>query len=153
MEYVAIFGNENSYSINGTITGKVELSQPTKNATCFVEYELYGIPNGYHGFHLHEKQLGNTPNPCDGACSHFNPTNQVHGYHVGDLCFNIYSFNGCSRGSFHCPRLDLFIYDISGTSIVIHEEEDNGGAIRGHYDQESLKTGRAGKRIACANLY
>jgi Cu-Zn family superoxide dismutase len=42
---------------------------------------------------------------------------------------------------------DIFVNDILGRSVIIHADKDDYG-LGGHDD--SLKTGHAGARIACA---
>lgn len=143
--------NSNSYSING-IHGVVFIIQYLENS--LIEYDIYGLEDGLHGFHIHEKPVSTTKrskNPCDCTCGHYNPTNDVHGYHVGDLCYNIFSYNGRANGQFVYSRLKEH-HDINNTSIVVHQDEDNKGAVNGHLDEQSLTSGKAGKRLACANL-
>ncbi|VDD95806.1 unnamed protein product [Enterobius vermicularis] len=76
-----------------------DLTQPLQNIGTidFAQYGGYvkingtlsGLPQGPHGFHIHEK--GDIANSCLNAGPHFNPTQQVHGgqhdaiRHVGDL--------------------------------------------------------------------
>src|SRR6266498_2494419 len=42
-----------------------------------VVVDLTGVPQGEHGFHVHEK--GDCGNNGQNAGGHFNPTNMVHG--------------------------------------------------------------------------
>ena len=86
---------------------------------------------------------------------HFNPYKKDHGSpkdnvrHVGDLG-NIETDN---QGKCTMKYYDSMIklsgetQNIIGRSIVIHEKEDDLGLGK---DLESLKTGSAGSRIACA---
>ena len=85
----------------------------------------------------------------------FNPFNTTHGgpnsniRHVGDLG-NIYTDNiGTCRMKYEDNMIKLRGYkqNIIGRSIVIHAQKDDLG-LGG--DEESLKTGNAGARIACA---
>lgn len=98
-----------------------------------------------------------TNNPCQCTSGHYNPTNSVHGYHYGDLCFNIFSNNNGNVNAYYLDKnLTLFpsspIWSIKNRSIVIHRNKDNKGALNNHHDEESLTTGRAGDRIACAQI-
>ena len=63
--------NENS------ISGKVEFYQSNlSNSPLLVKGSLNNLPEGKHGFHVHElKILGND---CTSAGGHFNPENVRH---------------------------------------------------------------------------
>jgi|TARA_B110000483_G_scaffold61816_1_gene76872 Cu-Zn family superoxide dismutase len=136
--------------MNG-ITGVIKLKSG-KNG-CTVKYDINGLTDGKHGFHIHK--CGDMTKGCETGCEHFNPFNKNHGgphsqeRHAGDLG-NITSLNGISKGSItvkdiSCdPKTKI---SIVGRMFVIHEDEDDLG--KGG-DEESLKTGNAGKRIACS---
>ena len=134
------------------VTGKVFFSQNKNSSKVKVEYEIYGLSDGKHGFHVHE--YGDVTDNCMSACSHFNPFGKVHGgrkskeRHVGDLG-NIISKNNVAKGYFYDKIISLKFNKkncIVGRSIVVHEDEDDLG--KGG-NEESLKTGNAGKRLAC----
>ena len=137
-------------NMNG-ITGVIKLKSG-KNG-CTVKYDINGLADGKHGFHIHK--CGDMTKGCETGCEHFNPFNKNHGgphsqeRHAGDLG-NIISLNGVSKGSItvkdiSCdPKTKI---SIVGRMFVIHEDEDDLG--KGG-DEESLKTGNAGKRIACS---
>ena len=120
---------------------------------CNIRYNIVGLSSGHHGFHVHT--CGDLTKGCESGCSHFNPTNCHHGgphsktRHAGDLG-NIYSSNGRATGTISVknlscnPKSDL---SIIGRMIIIHQDKDDLG--KGG-DAESIKTGNAGKRIACA---
>ena len=112
---------------------------------------LTGVPPGEHGFHIH--QSGDLREGCNSLCAHFNPYNKNHGgpkdkeRHVGDLG----NIEPDSNGEVNKTIYDKLIKlsgknSIIGRSVVIHEDRDDLG--RGG-NAESLKTGNAGKRIAC----
>lgn len=161
----------NCFSVNHEIEGMVYFVQENEFEDVKVSYQFRNIPKkdrtkvSKHGFHIHEKALDSVvhrntspENPCNSLCGHFNPTNTVHGYHYGDLCFNIrVDPQGKSEGWFTSQHLNLYTKDpkfsIKNRSIVIHEDRDNKGLANGHQDDESLKTGRAGARIGCANIF
>lgn len=136
----------NNYGINGVI----KITQlPTK---LKIEYDINGLSNGLHGFHIHN--YGDLTDQCKNACSHFNPYNKNHGSnnsierHLGDLG-NIVSKNKKSKGIIYNKSISLDVKKINciiGRSIIVHEDEDDLG--KGN-DYESLKTGNAGKRLAC----
>jgi Cu-Zn family superoxide dismutase len=138
-----------------------------------ISFEIFGLDDGLHGFHIHEKPLtllSNYDSPCKECCSHFNggvpilseknPYGTPHGLHLGDLCFNINSTNGVASGTFDDYNLSIIPgrdNNIVGRSIVIHANQDDMGILGEVYSSddgiESLITGNAGDRVACANIY
>jgi len=115
-------------------------------------YEINGLSDGKHGFHIHN--YGDLTDGCKSACAHFNPENKNHGgrnteeRHIGDLG-NITSKNNLSKGFFYDKYISLDYkhkYCIIGRSIIIHKDEDDLG--KGG-NEESKKTGNAGSRLAC----
>ena len=66
---VIIFIEDNVNKIHGT----VKFEQLSENDPLKVHGTLYGLPPGYHGFHIHE--IGDTSNNCLASGSHFNPYN------------------------------------------------------------------------------
>ena len=131
------------------ISGYVQFTQ---NKKVKVEYLIKGLKDGEHGFHIHE--YGDLSDSCKSACAHFNPYNKKHGgrnskeRHVGDLG-NIISKNGIAKGYFYDDMISLDYKHtccIIGRSVIVHEDRDDLG--KGG-DEESLKTGNAGKRLAC----
>ena len=113
---------------------------------CLIDVKLQGVPDGKHGFHIHEK--GDLSDGCKSAGPHYNPHNVTHAGlmygHSGDLG-NIYSQNKVVNQEILSRQLS--VDEIIGRTIVLHEDEDDLGSGG---DAESLKTGNAGKRIACA---
>ena len=119
-----------------------------------IDVNVSGLkPNSLHGFHVHE--AGDLTDKCMSMCSHFNPFNKTHGgpesthRHVGDLGNLKTNKKGEASYSFYDDLIKLrgFKSNIIGRGLIIHEDEDDCG--KGDND-ESLKTGNAGKRIACA---
>ena len=140
--------------MNG-ITGTVHFSQRTAHARVKVEYRINGLTSGQHGFHIH--QYGDMTEGCKSACAHFNPNGCVHGgprsapdkRHAGDLG-NITSRRGLAKGALTVPGISLdprSRLSIIGRCVVLHKDRDDLG--KGG-DAESLKTGNAGARVACA---
>jgi Cu-Zn family superoxide dismutase len=88
-------------------------------------------------------------------CAHFNPYGKTHGCpgmkerHVGDLGNLQTNAKGQAIYSFYDNYIKLRgnKCNIIGRGLIIHADEDDCG--KGH-NAESLKTGNAGKRIACA---
>ena len=108
-----------------------------------VDVCVAGMKDGKHGFHLHE--FGDLREGCDSTGAHFNPGGRVHGHHAGDFG-NVESVGGCIRTSLFAAGLSE--RDVIGRAIVIHAKEDDLGTKED--DAESLRTGNAGARLACA---
>ena len=139
---------------NDSIKGTVKFSEDLSNNMVKIDLNISGlIPNSLHGFHVHE--AGDLTDKCTSMCSHFNPYGNTHGCpgmskrHVGDLG-NIKTNNkGEAKYTFYDNVIKLrgTKCNIIGRGLIIHEDEDDCG--KGG-NAESLKTGNAGKRIACA---
>ena len=145
IEAVCVLTNTSS-KINGYILFKEDL----KKKETIIELHLKNVPKGEHGFHIH--RTGDLREGCSSLCSHYNPYNKNHGgpdskeRHVGDLG-NIKSINGTVNKTMRDKLIRLRgKYSVIGRSVVIHSDRDDLG-LGG--DAESLKTGNAGKRIAC----
>ena len=131
---------------NGKVNGNIKLKDTKRG--LMLKIDLKNIKNGYHGFHIHN--YGDLQDGCLSLGGHYNPENKNHGglksieRHKGDLG-NIYvEKNNCIKKIMYVK--DLYLNEILGRSIVIHEKEDDLG--KGKND-ESKKTGNAGKRIGC----
>lgn len=99
-----------------------------------------GQPTKFHGFHIHE--IGNctsstSSDPFPGTGDHFNPNNNDHPFHAGDLP-PILSANGI--GVLSVFTNSFRVIDIIERSIVIHEGPD---------DFTSQPAGMSGAKIAC----
>ena len=139
---------------NDNIKGNVTFSEDLANNQIKIDLHITGLhPNSLHGFHVHE--AGDLTDKCTSMCSHFNPYGDTHGCpgsrnrHVGDLG-NIHTNNkGEANYTFYDNVITLrgAKANIIGRGLIIHEDEDDCG--KGG-NTESLKTGNAGKRIACA---
>lgn len=135
------------------IKGSVTFTEDLKKDEIIIDINIEGLKkNSKHGFHVHES--GDLTNKCDSMCAHFNPYNKNHGCpgmkerHVGDLGNLETDSNGCAkyRTSDNVIKLRGKC-NILGRGLIIHADPDDCG-LGGHED--SLKTGHAGKRIACA---
>ena len=137
------------------ITGQVHFV-PTNKNHMKIDYEIKGLKDGKHGFHIHE--YGDLTDGCTSACAHYNPYGKEHGCafskerHLGDLG-NIESKKKLAKGSLVVPNLSLTQkHSIVGRMIIVHEDEDDCGKYGGNSKKkaaESKKTGNAGKRLAC----
>ena len=111
-----------------------------ENGCVLIVASVSGLPmaskTGFFGFHIHQ---GNT---CAGADfsdtgSHYNPTDQAHPKHAGDLPPLLW----CHGNTYLSVRTDRFsVKDIIGRTVVIHGDSD---------DFHTQPAGNAGKKIAC----
>ena len=157
MNAICVFTN----NVNKNTSGYVEFKETNRGLQ--IKILISGISPGKHGFHIHE--YGDLMEGCSSLCSHFNPTNLLHGgrnsteRHLGDLG-NIIAD---SKGNVNMTIYEKFLkingkFGIIGRSVVVHADEDdlglggldkNGNIIDEKINQESKNTGNAGKRIAC----
>jgi Cu-Zn family superoxide dismutase len=136
------------------INGYVKFSEDLTNNRVKIDLNIIGLnPDSLHGFHVHE--AGDLTDKCNSMCSHFNPYGNTHGCpgmskrHVGDLGNITANHKGDAKYTFYDNVIKLrgTKSNIIGRGLIIHEDEDDCG--KGG-NTESLKTGNAGKRIACA---
>ena len=135
------------------VFGSVTFKQKNNLTTIYINLSGPGlIPNGQQGFHIHE--YGDLSDGCNSACAHYNPFGKSHGCpgaeerHVGDLGNLNIDLLGYAKYS--TSDNVIKISDIIGRSLIVHQNKDDCGLGQGHLREESLKTGNAGKRIACA---
>jgi Cu-Zn family superoxide dismutase len=133
------------------VSGLVTFEQSANGGPTTIKAKFNNLPKGQHGFHIH--QFGDLSNGCVSAGAHFNPHGKTHGgpndetRHVGDMG-NIESTGAAETEFSLTDNLISLIgqHSVIGRSVVIHEKEDDLG--RGG-NEESLKTGNAGSRMAC----
>ena len=139
---------------NDTIKGTVQFTEDFVKNQIRIDLNIKGLDsNSLHGFHVHE--AGDLTDKCTSMCSHFNPYENTHGCpgmkerHVGDLGNITANNKGEAKYTFYDNIIKLrgSKANIIGRGLIIHEDEDDCG--KGG-NAESLKTGNAGKRIACA---
>jgi Cu-Zn family superoxide dismutase len=144
---IAVFNDEK-------IKGIVRFTEDIETNQVRIDVNIIGLKqNSLHGFHIHE--AGDLSDKCSSMCSHFNPYEKTHGCpgmkkrHVGDLGNLKTNSKGQSNYTFYddCIKLRGVKANIIGRGLIIHADEDDCG--KGN-NAESLKTGNAGKRIACA---
>jgi len=134
------------------VTGTVHLTQDGPGSPVVLSGEIKGLKPGKHGFHVHE--FGDNTNGCTSAGPHFNPLGKTHAgptdanRHHGDLGNVEADSTGVAKISISDKVISLQAGQDSviGRSLVIHEKEDDLG--KGG-NEESLKTGNAGGRLAC----
>lgn len=120
------------------------------NKGIWVKAEVYNVPEGLHGIHIHEK--GDcTDEDASSAGQHYNPANLTHGdinpskYHKGDLGNIRVGQNGSGILNIFIPKekfgsTNRDWIDIQGKSVILHEKED---------DLITQPSGNSGGRIAC----
>ncbi len=140
-----IRGGQLAADINGIVTFQED------NGGTLVTATIYGLPDfkpaqngkapiGPFGFHIHEH--GNC-NPGDLNSSfalaggHWNPTNQPHGNHAGDLPV-LFSNHGYSQMTFFTDKFQP--EDVLGKAVIIHQNPD---------DFRTQPAGDSGERLAC----
>ena len=134
--------------VEGDISGGIVLKQEPNKPTI-IRGQIKGLKPGKHGIHIHE--FGDLSDGCDSAGGHYNPDGVDHGDlmqgHVGDLGNIVADEQGIARFKIVARRVDLSgDRSVVGRAMVIHADEDDLG-LGG--DEESLKTGNAGERLAC----
>lgn len=135
------------------VKGFVYFTEDLKNNLVRVDVNIIGLKkNSMHGFHVHE--AGDLTDQCSTMCAHFNPYHRNHGCpgkkerHVGDLGNLVTNANGAASYSFTDNMIKLRgKANILGRGLIIHADPDDCGD--GGFE-DSLTTGHAGKRIACA---
>lgn len=132
------------------VQGVVNFIQKDKD-TCTISYNISGLKQGKHGFHIHE--LADFSQGCKSAKGHYNPFGKNHGgpkdeeRHVGDLGNIIANKDGIAAGEIVDCLIKLFgDTSIVGRSVMVHAGEDDLG--KGGFE-DSLTTGHAGGRVAC----
>ncbi|MDR3051850.1 MAG: superoxide dismutase family protein [Oscillospiraceae bacterium] len=118
--------------VEAALTGLPAMSQPT--ATPQV---------GPFGFHIHEGTIcvdptGSTPFAAAGG--HYNPTNQPHPLHAGDLPV---IFPNDGRGYMRMYTNRFTPADVVGRTVVLHQMPD---------DFRTQPAGDSGMRIGCGAI-
>jgi len=135
------------------IIGTVRFTEDLVSDSVIIEIDMKGLKKGLHGFHVHE--YGDLSDQCESMCAHFNPYGKSYGgpddtnRHVGDLGNLIIGADGSAKYRTRDSVIKLrgIKSNIIGRGLIIHADEDDLG--KGG-QPDSLKTGHAGKRIACA---
>lgn len=157
MNAICVFTKDMPHNKLG-IEGKIFFTQKNIDLNTEITIALKGFkPNAVHAIHIHESS--DFSNGCHSAGPHYNPYCKYHGCcfisgknrHVGDLINNIKADdNGNVLLTFSDDLVDLLgEFTVINRSIVIHEGVDDLGL---GYNEDSLITGNAGGRAACAKI-
>ena len=126
---------------NPQLSGIVKFFQ-TPYAGVLVEAEIFGMPNivtqfssDFYAMHIHEN--GDCTLPFDKTGNHYNPTNEPHPHHAGDMV-QLMANQGYAWLSFYDKRFT--IPEIIGRSVVIHKMPD---------DFMTQPSGNSGEKIGC----
>lgn len=134
----------------GEKVGALTLTQEADGVRVAVEAS--NLPPGFHGFHIHA--VGKCEPPFTSAGGHFNPTNQNHPGHAGDLPNLLVNGDGKALAVMKTGRFKVAdLFDADGSALIVHADPDNHANIANRYrpdpDSATLSTGDAGGRIAC----
>ena len=140
------FANLKGGPLAPSLRGRILLYQLSDGV--YIRTYIVGVPLttttgqkvDFHGFHIHEFgncTVGDPANPFTAAGGHFNPTNQPHPFHAGDLP-SILSTNGTAMMSVYTSQIT--VKDVIGKSFILHEKPD---------DFTTQPAGNSGLRLAC----
>ena len=128
-----------AYLMGDRISGTV-CFYPYNKGTIMI-YEINGLPKdkGFLGFHIHE---GNSCNEKGNeqfgeSLGHYNPTNQKHPNHLGDLP-PLFETKSVAWGIVYIDKFKP--KDIIDRTLIIHDYAD---------DFHSQPSGNSGQKIAC----
>lgn len=149
---------------DGEEVGTVELFE-TDDGTE-VRVDISGAQPGFHGLHVHEVGLcePDSSPPDDpeetgaflSAGGHLDPDGTDHGDHAGDLAPLLVTGTGRGVSTQLTDRFTVAdLQEGEGAAFMIHSDRDNFAHLPERYgppDEDTLATGDAGDRVACAVL-
>jgi Cu-Zn family superoxide dismutase len=132
---------------SGATVGKASLQQAPTGV--LIRIEIWGLPPGVHGIHLHS--IGKCSPDFKAAGGHINPHKRAHGLlnpdgpDRGDLPNLFVGANASGKAEFFTTRVSLTagtapLLDEDGSAFIIHERAD---------DHMTQPIGGAAGRIAC----
>ena len=133
-------------SISGsTATGTVTFAEKA-DGSVDVTVNLTGVPEGVHGFHIHDK--GDCGDNGNAAGGHFNPATVAHGapsadpHHAGDFGNVTADAAGVVHTMFNTHSITVAAgpNSVVGHAVILHANPD---------DLATQPSGNAGPRIAC----
>lgn len=111
----------------------------------YVTVEVNGLPGeGPFAFHIHEGMncgVGTGNMPFEQSGGHYNPTDQMHPQHAGDMP-PLFATNGYAYMQFFTGRFTPD--EIVNRAVIIHLNPD---------DFHTQPSGNAGARIACGVFF
>lgn len=127
---------------DGATKGRAVLTEA--NGGVDVGLVLEGWSPGTYAFHVHAIGLCTAPD-FTSAGPHFNPTNQKHGNHKGDMPNVTVAADGTARIEARIEGATLYsgempVLDTDGAAVVVHAKPDDG---------VTDPAGNAGPRLAC----
>lgn len=131
-----VYGSKKYPDLKGTVR-----FYQTPYEGILIAAEFYHLPSentdspSFYGFHIHEN--GDCSDDFAKTGSHYNPLNQPHPKHAGDMP-PLFSCNGYSFMTFYAEQ--LMISQVIGKSVIVHEKPD---------DFTTQPSGNAGNKIAC----
>jgi Cu-Zn family superoxide dismutase len=130
---------------SGTNLGTLTLAD--MDGGVHITGELTGVPNGEHGFHIHETGTCDAATQFESAGAHFEPGDKKHGKdnpegpHAGDLLNVTANDDGVLMVDEHNPNVTVeALLDEDGAAIVLHADPD---------DYKTDPSGNSGDRFAC----
>lgn len=143
---------------DGNTVGQVwffEFDDEQVDDQVFVVAHVMDLPEGFHGFHVHA--VGSCEDSGDGpftaAGGHLNLDGSMHDNHAGDLPELLIGSDGTGYLVVGTDRFALDdLFDDDGSALIIHGAPDNHANIPERYggpDEETLKAGDSGPRLAC----
>jgi Cu-Zn family superoxide dismutase len=139
----------NLIDTGGNKAGEATLTQTVEGVKIAVN--ATGVKPGKHGIHFHETAIC-TPPDFKSAGGHMNITHKQHGFlnpkgpHVGDIENITANNSGVIHGEVLSTMVTLeegkanSLYSNGGTSLVIHDQED---------DYKTDPAGNSGDRVLC----
>ena len=142
----------------GKTLGTVNFS--AEENSVLIEAALEGLEPGYHGFHVHENascEADAKEGPFTTAGGHFNPTEEKHSKHAGDMLPLFAKEDGTAKYTATLDNMTVEQLKQEKLSVIVHANPDNFANIPDHYEadgekgpnEDTLKTGDAGDRQAC----
>lgn len=122
---------------NGTIVKVEVMNLPAQQTT------LGHISSGMFAFHIHEGAscgIDNVNNNFHTTGGHFNPTNNVHPFHAGDLP-SLLANNGYAYMIVYTDRFKPL--EVINRAVIIHQNPD---------DYRTQPSGNSGNMIACGSI-
>ncbi|WP_157805812.1 superoxide dismutase family protein [Bacillus sp. mrc49] len=144
--------------VEGKTLGTVNFTE--EGNAVLIQTALEGLEPGYHGFHIHENAICEAEakdGPFTTAGGHFNPTDETHSHHAGDMPPLFVKEDGTAKFTATLDNMSIDQLKKEELAVIVHANPDNFANIPDRYeangqegpDEDTLKTGDAGDRQAC----